>query len=185
VIASKWGEIFKDGMSSFDFSKEAALRSIDESLTRLQTDYLDLVLVHSNGEDVDIIKTYNVFETLAELKKVGKIRAFGMSTKTVEGGLMALQKSDVVMVTYNPLETNERVVISEAHKMGKGVLIKKALASGHINKLSQDENPVRTSIQFILKEPGVSSIVIGTLNTKHLEEALHYANEALELNPKQ
>ena len=178
IIASKFGETFAEGVSSFDFSKEAALRSINESLRRLQTDYLDLVLVHSNGDDVDIIKKYGVFETLAELKKSGKIRAFGMSTKTVEGGLLAAEKSDVVMVTYNPLETAEKAVIAHAHQLGKGILIKKALASGHIDKLSKDNNPVEKPIHFILREPGVTSIIIGTLNAEHLEEAVRYANQA-------
>jgi len=178
VIASKFGETFVDGVSSFDFSREAALRSIDESLRRLQTDYLDLVLVHSNGEDVEIIKKYDAFETLAELKKSGKIRAFGMSTKTVLGGLLAVEKSDAVMVTYNPAETVEQVVIAHAHQLGKGILIKKALASGHIHKLSKGSNPVEKSIHFILAEPGVSSIVIGTLNSQHLDAAVRYAKTA-------
>jgi aryl-alcohol dehydrogenase-like predicted oxidoreductase len=179
IIASKFGETFDNGVSSFDFSREAALRSIDESLRRLQTDYLDLVLVHSNGDDVEIIKKYGVFETLSELKKSGKIRAFGMSTKTVEGGLLAVEKSDVVMVTYNPAEIAEQAVIAYAHKLGKGSLIKKALASGHIDKLSKDSNPVEKSIHFILEEPGVSSIVIGTLSSQHLEEAVRYANKVV------
>jgi len=175
VIASKFGETFVDGVSLFDFSREAAWRSIDESLRRLQTDYLDLVLVHSNGDDVDIINKHKVFDTLAALKKSGKIRAFGMSTKTVEGGFLAVENSDVVMVTYNPLETEEQAVIAHAHKLGKGVLIKKALASGHINNISKEGNPVEKSIRFIMDQPGVSSIVIGTLNPQHLEEVVRYA----------
>jgi aryl-alcohol dehydrogenase-like predicted oxidoreductase len=179
VIASKFGENFTDGVSSFDFSREAALCSIDESLRRLQTDYLDCVLVHSNGDDLEIINQYRVFDTLAELKKSGKIRAFGMSTKTIEGGLSAIEKSDVVMVTYNPLEFEEKAVIAHAHKLGKGVLIKKALASGHIDRFNQDGSPVERSIRFILNEPGISSIVIGTLNSQHLEEIVHYACEVV------
>lgn len=179
IIASKFGENFMDGVSSFAFSREAALCSIDESLRRLQTDYLDIVLVHSNGEDVEIINKYKVFDTLAELKKSGKIRAFGMSTKTVEGGLLAVENSDVVMVTYNPLEHGEQPVIAHANKFRKGVLIKKALASGHIDKLSQNGNPIEKSIRFILEEPGISSIVIGTLNSQHLAEAVYYACEVV------
>jgi aryl-alcohol dehydrogenase-like predicted oxidoreductase len=182
VVVSKFGETFVDGVSTFDFSKKAALHSIDESLRRLGTDYLDLLLVHSNGDDVEIINTYGVFETLATLKKSGKIRAFGMSTKTIEGGLLAVEKSEVVMVTYNPEETKEQTVIAHANKFKKGILIKKALASGHIDKLSKTHNPVETSIHFILKEPGISSIVVGTLNPHHLEEAVNYANHAVALH---
>jgi aryl-alcohol dehydrogenase-like predicted oxidoreductase len=181
IVVSKFGEYFLEGVSSFDFSKEAALRSIDESLHRLQTDYIDVLLVHSNGDDVNIMHQYAVFETLAFLKKSGKIRAFGMSTKTIEGGLLAVEQSDVVMVTYNPIDTKERAVISHAHTLQKGILIKKALASGHIEKMGIDTNPVEKSIHFILDEPGVSSIIIGTLNSHHLQEIANYAG-SLNLN---
>ena len=49
---------------------------------------LDIVLVHSDGNDVAIIED-GALDVLAALKAEGKIRAFGMSTKTIEGGLMA------------------------------------------------------------------------------------------------
>jgi len=177
IIASKCGENFKDGISSFDFSKNALIESVDNSLKVLHTDYLDIMLIHSNGDDVKIIKNDEVFETLSDLKKTGKIRAFGMSTKTIEGGKLALQYSDVAMVTYNPIETKEKTVIAYAHQLKKGILIKKALASGHIDKISQFENPVKKSITFILKEEGVHSIVIGTLHAHHLKEIINYASE--------
>lgn len=177
ILASKFGENFSDGSSSFDFTPKAAKDSIDESLRRLQTDYLDIVLVHSNGEDEKIIEQYAVFDTLAELKKTGKIRAYGMSTKTIAGGLRTIQESDVAMITYNPLETTEQPIITLAQKLKKGILIKKALASGHMINLTNHANPIQHAIQFILNEPGVSSIIIGTLNIKHLEEIANYANQ--------
>ncbi|HEX2548731.1 MAG TPA: aldo/keto reductase, partial [Gammaproteobacteria bacterium] len=168
-------------ISSFDFSKDATIKSVDHSLQALQTDYLDLILVHSDGNDIEIIQNNEIFETLAELKKIGKIRHFGMSTKTVEGGKLALEKSDVAMVTYNPIDTQEREVIAYAHQLQKGILIKKALASGHIDKISQNENPIKKSMEFILKEPGVHSIVIGTLNMEHLKEVIHYATHSISI----
>lgn len=180
IISSKFGENFIKGHSSFDFSKKAAMKSIDHSLKHLQTDYIDLILVHSNGEDISIIQQYHVFDTLSELKKSGKIRAFGMSTKTIEGGIMTIDQSDVVMATYNPLETKEQPVIEYAYQKKKGVLIKKALASGHIKQFTYDQHPIEKSMNFILKEQGVSSIVIGTLNIHHLEEVIGFANNALK-----
>src|SRR5579863_3279859 len=51
VLSTKVGEEFTEGESQFDFSPSAIHKSIDRSLTRLNTDYLDLVLVHSNGND--------------------------------------------------------------------------------------------------------------------------------------
>lgn len=180
IISTKFGENFENGVSSFSFAREAAIQSIDRSLKRLHTDYLDLVLVHSDGNDLDIIQQYDVFNTLSHLKQAGKIRAYGMSTKTAAGGLAAVERADVVMVTHHPAHTVEQSVIARAHQLQKGVLVKKALASGHLNQIS-DTSPVETAIQFVLSEPGVSSIVIGTLNPLHLQEAVRFAGEQTHL----
>lgn len=168
VLCTKVGEEFVDGQSYFDFSSTTTRKSIERSLKRLRTDYLDIVLVHSNGEDKKIIKDTEIFSTLAELKKSGLIRAFGISTKTVDGGMLAIDHSDLVMMTFNPIYTEEQPVIAYAHKKNKGVLIKKALASGHLNMIPSND-PVRTSMRFIFQEPGVSSVILGTLNNNHLE----------------
>lgn len=167
VIVSKVGEEFVNGDSLYDFTPEHAEKSIKRSLKRLNTDYIDIVLVHSDGNDVYNIQNFGILDFLSELKKQGLIRAFGMSTKTVEGGILAIQQSDVVMVTYNPIETAEQPVIAKAFELNKGVLIKKALASGHIQKIPGSD-PVKTSLTFILQEPGVSSIILGTLDPTHL-----------------
>lgn len=166
VISTKVGEQFTEGQSSFDFSKQAIINSIERSLSQLKTDYVDIVLVHSNGEDEQIIFRDAVFETLDQLKQAGKLRAFGMSTKTVSGGLAAIEASDLAMVTFNPEQTADREVISRAHQINKGIFIKKVFASGHLT-LSPAQH-----LQFALAEPGVTSVIVGTINLVHLRENL-------------
>ncbi len=178
VICTKVGEEFIDGKSAFDFSKTATVASIERSLRRLGTDYLDIVLVHSNGEDKKIIEADEIFATLSSLKAAGKIRAYGMSTKTVEGGLLTLELADIVMVMHNPVYTDEQAVIEYAHKKNKGVLIKKALASGHLNKIPS-KDPVLDALKFIFQAPGVSSVIMGTLNPSHLTRNIECARLAL------
>ncbi len=175
IYATKTGEEFIDGNSVYDFTPEHAQFSIDRSLKRLRTDYLDLVLVHSDGNDLEIINHFGLLDFLADLKKAGKIRAFGMSTKTVSGGKLALQKSDAAMIMYNPLHTEEYPIIQQAAELNKGILIKKALMSGHIQNMPGTD-PVHHALEFILKEPGVSSIILGTINPEHL---LHAVNSAM------
>lgn len=172
VIITKVGEEFEKGESFFDFTPEHTILSVKRSLKRLNTDFLDCVLVHSDGNDVYNIQHFGVLECLAQLKKQGYIRSFGMSTKTVAGGLLALEHSDVVMVTYNPIHTEEHPVIVQAKKLNKGVIIKKALASGHLNKFNHTENAVEHSLKFIFKEP-VSTVIIGTINQAHLQQAVN------------
>lgn len=176
VLATKTGEEFVDGSSHFDFSPAATKKSIERSLKRLGTDYLDIVLVHSNGEDKKIIEETAILSTLAEIKKSGLIRAFGMSTKTLEGGLLAVDLADVVMVTHNPAYTKEQAVIAYAHTQKKGIFIKKGLASGHLQKISAD-NPVAAAFNFIFKEPGVTSVIVGTLKPEHLKQNVECANQ--------
>lgn len=173
VIVTKVGEEFINGESEYNFTPEHAKFSIERSLKRLKTDYLDVVLVHSDGNDVHNIQHFGILDYLADAKKQGHILSYGVSTKTVEGGILAVDKSDIVMVTYNPVNSEEKPVIQHAHKNNKGVLIKKALASGHIQKISGTD-PVRESFQYIFQEPGVTSIIAGTINPKHLIENANY-----------
>lgn len=178
VICSKVGEEFVNGESLFNFSPEYVRSSIERSLKRLNTDYIDMVLVHSSGDDVNIIQQYGSLEVLAELKKEGLIRATGMSTKTVEGGILALQRSDIAMVTYNLNEQGEKPVLDYAAEHDKGILIKKALASGHV--CLDGEDPVEKSMELVFSHPAVASAIIGTINPKHLRENVEACGRVLK-----
>ncbi|WP_423894031.1 aldo/keto reductase [Candidatus Pelagadaptatus aseana] len=179
IICSKVGEEFENAESSFDFSPEHTRFSVERSLKRLNTDVIDMVLVHSDGNDLHIINHCGTLDTLAELKQQGLIRCFGMSTKTIEGGLLAAEKSDCVMVTYNLNHLDEQPVLDYCAQHNKGALIKKALASGHI-AIEDGEDPVQKSMNFLFAHPGVSSAIIGTINPNHLSDNIIKAEQALK-----
>lgn len=211
VICTKVGEEFIDGNSQFDFSAKHINFSIERSLQRLATDYLDIVLVHSCGDDLRIIDDYQVFATLAALKQRGLIRAFGMSSKTVAGGLATIEQADVAMVTYNPAQQADLPILDQAFARHKGILIKKAFASGHLHKLhnvdqiEQNEvlntrqnsgqttepgtnqnmvhniDPIKQSLQFIFKHQAVSSVIIGTINPEHLKQNIWLSRSFREI----
>lgn len=166
VIVSKVGEEFEHGQSRFDFSPEHTRFSVERSLRRLNSERIELVLVHSDGNDLAILRETGVYQTLAELKQEGKIGAFGLSGKTVEGGLLALEQGDCAMVTYNLNEQGERPVLDYALAQHKAILIKKALASGHA--CLQGEDPLRASLAAVFAHPAVGSAIIGTINPAHL-----------------
>ncbi|GIZ12856.1 aldo/keto reductase [Pseudomonas sp. NCCP-436] len=167
VIVSKTGEEFEQGRSSFDFSAAHTRMSVERSLQRLETDRIDLLLVHSDGNDLAVLQQSEVYETLAALKREGKILAYGISGKTVEGGLLALEQGDCAMVTYNLNEQGEKPVLDYAASHAKGILIKKALASGHVC-LADGVDPVRASFKLVFAHPGVASAIVGTINPAHL-----------------
>ncbi|MFD2654665.1 aldo/keto reductase [Gracilibacillus thailandensis] len=74
VIQSKCG--IRDGF--FDFSKEHILASVEGSLKRLKTDYLDVLLLHRPDT---LVEPEEVAEAFNELKQSGKVRHFGVSNQ--------------------------------------------------------------------------------------------------------
>lgn len=188
VISTKVGEVFNQGNSTFDFSPAGIENSIHQSLRKLKTDYLDIVLVHSNGDDTRLIVEEQVFATLMGLKAAGKCRAFGMSTKTVAGGIQTIDDANtaVVMMAYNPLYRDEYPVLMHAAKKQKGVFIKKVFASGHLaadyHKDDLASDPYAHAIQFALQESGVTSVIVGTINPAHLRVAIAAAIAAADMS---
>lgn len=76
VLATKCG-LYWDGAALLrDSSRKRILEQVEESLRRLNTDYIDLYQVHAPDEDTPFEETA---VTLAELKAQGKIRAIGVS----------------------------------------------------------------------------------------------------------
>ena len=162
VIVSKAGEESGDGASRFDFSDVAVTASVERSLRRLGTDHIDLLLLQSDGGEETRARFCHAIDALARLKQQGKLRAIGLSSKTVIGGLLAVEAMDVAMVTLNRDETADRTVIAAAHRAGKGILVKKALASG------RSAAALQAAMSLVFAEAGVSAAVVGTLDPDHL-----------------
>lgn len=175
TIVTKVGEEFENGQSRFDFSARAVRTSVERSLTRLSTDRVECVLIHSDGVIENAPEIDETIDELEHLKSRGLIRSFGASTKTVPGGLRALDRCEVVMVTLNPGAKDDLAIIAEAKRRNKGVLIKKALASGHAavrsanaEPAAQAEDPAAAALRFAIGTPGVSSVIVGTSSPAHL-----------------
>ncbi len=177
IIVTKVGEEFIDGKSVFDFSAKHTRESVERSLRRLRTDYLDLVLIHSDGNDEVILNDGACVETLRHCQQQGLIKAIGMSTKTITGGLLAARLLDVVMVTYN-LQQQDQAVVDLALSLNKGVLVKKGLMSGHVHDAGRDL--VRESMALSFSQPGIASMIVGTINPQHLESNVATVNSVLE-----
>jgi aryl-alcohol dehydrogenase-like predicted oxidoreductase len=172
VIVSKAGETFEAGRSHFDFSPDGIERSVVRSLEQLRTDHIDLLLLHSSGDDVAILRDSGAVERLLSLRDQGLVQACGASTKTVEGGLLAVERMDVVMLALNPQDQSQRPVIEAARLAEVGVLVKKPLASGHSG------HPAR-ALAAALEVPGVTSLVVGTIDPKHWAANCEAVEQAL------
>ncbi|MFG0326375.1 MAG: aldo/keto reductase [Phycisphaerales bacterium JB037] len=187
TIVTKAGETFADGRSSFDFSPEAIAASVERSLKRLRTDRVECVLIHSDGRDAEIIEHDGVLETLGDLRSRGLCLSIGISTKTLEGAMLALERgAEVLMLAVNPQDRSQLPAVRAAAARGVGVLVKKGLSSGHLGDRPGDRSrAVRESMELSLGEPGVSSVVVGTINPEHLRENVRAAIGAAASIPSQ
>lgn len=175
-------------VSTYNFTPEAITHSVHQSLQKLQTDYIDILLIHSDGiSESQIFNQLGTITALCELKQKGLIKAFGLSSKTIAGGLATIQNCDLAMITYNPHDTTQLDVIKAAHKQSKGVLIKKALDSGHhittnipasSTSTQTTNDPVYNAYKFIYQQPAINSIITGTINPNHLKQNINAAIKA-------
>ncbi len=166
-VCTKVGEAFDGDRSTYDFSETHTRMSVERSLKRLGGECLDIVLIHSDGRDREILEQHGTLEVLKSLQREGRINAVGMSVKSAEGLISSIDAgADVVMATLSTDYLEEREAIAAAGDKGVGVLVKKALASGH-------QTPA--SLSFVAAQPGVTSIVIGTLNADHLRQNCRFA----------
>lgn len=167
TLSTKVGETIENGVSTYDFSRRAIEESVQKSLHRLQTDVLDLVFIHSDGNDVDIIEQSDAVATLSHLRQRGAIRRIGMSATSVAGIEAALPWADAVMVTYNIDDASVQAAIATSAAAGIGVVVKKGLASGTLD--------AQAAIRFVLADPNVSALVVGTLSVAHMKQNLAWA----------
>ena len=97
IIQSKCG--IRPGIC-FDFSKEYILASVDNILSRLQTDYLDILLLHRPDALMD---PQEVSEAFDELYQAGKVRYFGVSNQN-PGQIELLKKYCKQPIIINQLQ---------------------------------------------------------------------------------
>jgi aryl-alcohol dehydrogenase-like predicted oxidoreductase len=162
VLVTKAGETFEGGVSRHDFSPAAIEASVLRSLARLRTDYIDVALLHSDGDDVAILERSGAIDALLEQKRLGRVRAVGISHKTTAGGLAALARCDVVMTALSQGAPEQLSVAAAAAARGCGVLVKKALDGGRATD-------VAAALGFVVGQPGVACVVVGTTDVAHLE----------------
>jgi aryl-alcohol dehydrogenase-like predicted oxidoreductase len=172
ILSTKVGETFENGQSTYDYTAAAIRDSIHRSLQRLRTEVLDLVFIHSRGDDEAILSQSDLVPTLQSLREAGWIRFLGISGKTPAGARLAMDWACALMVEYHLEDTSHDAVMSEARNRGIGVVVKKGLASGKLSPAA--------AIPFVLKNPAVASLIVGGLNLEHLKDNQRIAGGGVE-----
>lgn len=144
VISSKCGHSADDDQS---FEPEKLIKSVEGSLKRLNTDYLDSLILHNPPFDC-LNDQSPQLEMLRKLKQQGKIRAYGASVDTgreVEQ-IVNHTDSDVIEVMFNVLYQEPLEAMRKAHDIGIGLIVKVPLDSGWLTG-KYDENSIFSGVR--------------------------------------
>jgi aryl-alcohol dehydrogenase-like predicted oxidoreductase len=142
ILATKGGNVMVGpDRGRRNFSPEYISRVMDESLKRLQTDYIDLYQLHN--PTVDVIERGDVWEVLDRAKQAGKIRHYGVSINTIDEGIAAVTdgRSETIQLEYNLLaqEPAEKV-FPLAQKANVGIIARVPLRRGVLTgKMTADD----------------------------------------------
>ncbi len=198
IIASKAGNQWRADGSGWDWNprKDYILKCADESLKRLQVDYIDLFQSHGGTMQDSIDETIEAYEILL---KQGKIRYYGLSSIRPNVIREFVKKSNIVsvMTQYSLLDRRpEESTLQLLHENNIGVLVRGSVASGllvdkpaksHLNYneaqvaaaakaiksvSSNERTAAQTAIQYILKNPAVTAAVVGIRTMEQMKDAV-------------
>lgn len=145
ILATKGGNVMVGpDRGKRNFSMNYIGRVMEESLKRLQTDYIDLYLLHN--PDVTVLRNGEVWELLERRKREGKIRHYGVSINKMEEGVAAVQdgRSDAIQIEYNLLDQNPAAeVFPLAQKANVGVIVRVPLRRGLLTGKLRPEDQKR------------------------------------------
>ena len=196
IIATKVGNQWRADGSGWDWNprKEYIMKAVEESLSRLQTDHIDLYQLHGGTVDDPIDE---VIETFELLKQQGKIRYYGISSIRPNVIREYVKRSDIVsvMMQYSLADRRPEESILDLLKQNNiAVLSRGALAQGLLvskpakEYLGHSEESIaaaaqlvqaiavttqtaaQTAIQFVLQHPAITAAVVGMSRMEQLIE---------------
>lgn len=203
AISTKVGNRWRSDGSGWDWcpEKRYILNAADESLKRLQTDYIDIYLLHG-GTIQD--PSDDVIEAFERLKEQGKIRSYGISS--IRPNVIRKYVSDyniaAVMTQYSILDRRpEEETLKLMHKNNVAVLARGTVAGGLLagkpaydyldmdtEQISSIINKLNTTLtgrvltekayRYVMDNPAITTAVAGIRTETQLEQALAAAEAA-------
>src|SRR6266581_2134686 len=176
-------------------TKRVFLDILDDSLRRLQTDHVDVVLNHevgrnSDGTGVERLKNPEMFEAFEEARKAGKVRYLGASGHDPD--LMDVMhyavdsgRFDVLLCRYSFLDYPEQnALIEKARAKGVGVIAMKTLAGAKGADLDRFRDRYTTfkqaALKWVLSNAKVSNLIISINSARQVDEYVSASGRPLE-----
>jgi predicted aldo/keto reductase-like oxidoreductase len=148
--------------------------SVERSLRRLKTDYIDVLVWHGLLSPEEISDSW-LYEFMAKMKKEGKARFTGFSAHSNMATLLreAAKSSfhDVALVSYNFTHSkNLRDAVAMAAQSGLGIVAMKTQAGGYKKERMGGLTPHQAALKYVLMDSNVSAAVPGVTTIEEIEE---------------
>ncbi len=166
--------------------KEDIIKRVEASLKRMQTDYVDIAMVH-NISDLSLLKNEELQAAYSQLKKEGKIRFTGFSTHNPQLTLKQALNIDfpqVILVIYNHLEGQKiESLIKKVHDKGIGTVAMKVFAGGKHGRLKSLISPKvsypQAAIRWVLSNQNIDCLIVTMSSYSHVEEYVAASGKSL------
>ncbi len=178
VLATKFGRPAGGDPNQQGTSRRWIMTAAENSLRRLQTDYIDLYQVHRPDPDTDIEETLSA---LSDLIRSGKVRAIGASQTPASGiieaqwtaELRGLERFRTEQPPYSILSRGiEREVLPIAQRYGMGILVWGPLAQGMLT------GRIRKGQQTDLRRAAIFKVFSDERRLDAVEQIIALAREA-------
>ncbi len=201
LVSTKAGNKWRADGSGWDWhpEKKYILEAADKSLQRLQTDYIDLYLLHGGTIDDPMDETIEAFERLVEQ---GKVRAYGLSSIRPNVIKEFVKRSNIsaVMTQYSLLDRRpEEETLNLLKENSIGILARGTVAGGllagkpaapyldmtedrvqsilkTINNALDGRDLNETALHYVIDNPAITTAVVGIRTQQQLQEALNAAD---------
>lgn len=202
VLATKCRPFRQDdgSLPDDDMLENVIRQSLAESLSVLQTDYVDVYMVHHTDEE--ILTNERIVQTFTRLKQQGLIRATGVSTYTPIETKLAIDAGgwDVIQLPFNLMDQRHAPLFGQAAEQGIGLMVRSVLMRGLLTDtgrhrfhpaLKTVENYIHCydsmlnadaptlvalATKFALAFPPVSAILVGIDRQEYLRQSLATVN---------
>lgn len=170
-------------------------QSLDESLAALETDYVDIFMVHH--ADLATLSNEDVLRVFSDLRSSGRAHKLGVSVYAVEETDYALRSGawDVIQLPFNLLNQEQSSYFGKALEAGVGIVVRSVLMQGMLSEGCNIEHPAlmpvmervtqfgniarnhnltlpRMASKFALQFPEVSGVLVGIDRMEYLNAAL-------------
>lgn len=173
------------------------MKYLDEQLRKLQTNQIDMYLIHSlNREHWEIAKKYNVFKFIEEAKKSGKIKYIGFSFHDnidLFKEIIDAYNWDFCQIQYNYMDENHQagteglkyaasknmgIVIMEPLRGGKLVKNLSSKITDEFQKSKIKRSPADWALRWVWNHPEVSVVLSGMGSLDEVDENIKIAEDA-------